>query len=55
MTYYQIAALLLAGPLGLMMLAHLIRALTGGDFHLSQAILLFVCVVAIAVSFLGVR
>jgi len=57
MTYFQIASLLLAGPLAVMMLAHLILALTHpkGDFHIIQGFVLFLCVVVILVSFFGVK
>lgn len=57
MTYFQIASLLLAGPVALIMFAHLILALVHpkGEFHIIQGFVLFLCVVVILVSFLGVK
>ncbi len=57
MTYFQIASILLAGPLALMMLAHFVLALTHpkGDFNILQGFVLFLCVVVIVVSFFGVK
>jgi len=57
MTYFQIAALLLAGPLALMMFLHLVLALTHpkGDFHIIQGFVLFLCIAVIVVSFFGVK
>lgn len=57
MTYFQIASLLLAGPVALIMFAHLILAIVHpkGEFHIIQGFVLFLCVVVILVSFLGVK
>ena len=54
MTIAQIIALLTAGPLGLLLLLHAVKAARNqGDFHILQGVLLFMCVVAILLAFLG--
>jgi hypothetical protein len=55
MTPLQIVLLITAGPYALIQFMHAIRAaFKGGDFHILQGIGMFLCVVAILVSFLGV-
>lgn len=58
MTLAQIAILIIAGPPGLMCLAHLLVILIFREergFHFQHAAILVVCAVAIVVSFLGVQ
>lgn len=58
MTIAQIIVVALAGPIGLICLGNFLAFLIFKEvpkFHLSHAVMLVFCVVAIVVSFLGVQ
>jgi len=57
MTYYQVLALVVAGPIGLQMLLHLAMLFTkhGQSFNLAQGALLLVCITIILLAFLGAK
>jgi hypothetical protein len=57
MTYFQLAALLLAGPVALLFVMRLLLLLIHGkgSFHLLECFALFVCLAVIFASFFGVK
>lgn len=56
MTVAQIIALIVLGPPALIFFAQFIHALMGKrDFHIIQALVLFVCIVIILLTFIGVE
>ncbi len=57
MTVWQIVALLIAGPIGLICLCKMFMALIhrGAEVHIVEIALMILCGILIALSFLGLR
>lgn len=54
MTIYQIAALLILGPIGFMGIVKVTRTV-GTTFNILEALILFACIIGILVAFLGIK
>jgi len=57
MTCYQLAALVLAGPVGLLFAARLLLLLIHGkgSFHIFECFALFICIAVLLAVFIGVK